>query len=316
MIYDVHKALGLWGLEDANFVFVAGRENRIYKVTYNGNSFALRFKRPGYRDRAELQSELDWLAEMARAGLSVPQPLPSLTGQLIEQVDGQYIDLITWMSGTPLGMSRQPLQLLDPIDTFFRLGAEMAKLHTACDAWITPIGFTRCVWDADGLLGKRPVWGRFWENPTLDAPTRQMFTRFREQAAVAMSELSLDMGLIHADLVRENVLVNESDLYFIDFDDGGFGYRLFDVATALLKNRAEPNYADLQNALINGYRSLRALDTAQLDLFLALRAATYVGWIVPRLAEDGARDRNTILIQDAADLCAAWLAKDRPIPRL
>jgi len=127
MIDDVHKALGLWGLEGADFAFVAGRENRIYKVTYNGNSFALRFKRPGYRDRAELQSELDWLAEMARAGLSVPQPLPSLTGQLIEQVDGQYIDLITWMSGTPLGMSRQPLQLLDPIDTFFRLGAEMAS---------------------------------------------------------------------------------------------------------------------------------------------------------------------------------------------
>ena len=97
-----------------------------------------------------------------------------------------------------------------------------------------------------------------------------MFTAFREQAAVAMSELSLDMGLIHADLVRENVLVNGSDLYFIDFDDGGFGYRLFDVATALLKNRAEPNYADLQTALIDGYRSLRALDTTQLDLFLAL----------------------------------------------
>ena len=309
MIDNVHKALGLWGLEGANFVFVAGRENRIYKVTHNGNSLALRFKRPGYRDRAELQSELDWLAEMARVGLSVPQPLPSLKGQLIEQVDGQYIDLITWMSGTPLGISRQPLQLLDPIDTFSRLGAEMAKLHTACDAWITPSEFTRCVWDADGLLGKRPVWGRFWENPTLDAPTRQMFTAFREQAAVAMSELSLDMGLIHADLVRENVLVNGSDLYFIDFDDGGFGYRLFDVATALLKNRAEPNYADLQTALIDGYRSLRALDTTQLDLFLALRAATYVGWIVPRLAEDGARDRNTILIQDAADLCAAWLAK-------
>ena len=165
MIDNVHKALGLWGLEGANFVFVAGRENRIYKVTHNGNSFALRFKRPGYRDRAELQSELDWLAEMARAGLSVPQPLPSLAGQLIEQVDGQYIDLITWMSGTPLGISRQPLQLLDPIDTFSRLGAEMAKLHTACDAWITPSGFTPLCLGCRWPFGKKARLGAVLGKP-------------------------------------------------------------------------------------------------------------------------------------------------------
>ena len=59
---------------------------------------------------------------------------------------------------------------------------------------------------------------------------------------------------------------------FIDFDDGGFGYRLFEVATALLKHRGAADYAALAEALIEGYRAERELDATPLPLFMALRA--------------------------------------------
>ena len=49
---------------------------------------------------------------------------------------------------------------------------------------------------------------------------------------------------------------------------------------------------------------------AYLDLFLALRAVTYVGWIVPRIDEPGSPGRNTRFIKDAEDLCGAWLARN------
>lgn len=310
MTDPIEPALALWGMTGADCRFVAGRENRVYKVMHKGTAYALRFKRPGYRELAELTSELAWMAEMARAGLSVPAPRLSLQGRLLEELDGHYVDLITWLGGRPLGKSRDPLALPDAPGTFYSLGGTMARLHAACDAWSPPFGFTRCQWDAEGLVGDTPLWGRFWENPTLDAATSAMLRDFRSQAACSLASLELDSGLIHADLVRENVMIEGNDLHLIDFDDGGYGFRLFDVATALLKNRAEPNYPALKQALLDGYLSVRPLDMAQLDLFLAMRAATYVGWIVPRMDEPGSPTRNTRFIKDAQELCGAWLAQN------
>ena len=307
----VEDALALWGMTGADCAFVAGRENRVYRVDHECESFALRFKRPGYRDLAELTSELDWLTEMARAGLVVPAPHLSRNGKRLVELKGHYVDMVTWLTGTPMGRSRERLQLADPLRTFTDLGAEMARLHLACDAWTVPEGFTRCTWDAEGLLGEAPLWGRFWENPTLDAPTRDMLQEFRKTALRALSQIDLDTGLIHADLVRENVMIDGTKLHLIDFDDGGYGYRLFDMATTLLKNRAEPAYPALKQALLDGYRKVRPLDMTHLDLFLALRAATYVGWIMPRMGEPGSLVRNARFIEDARDLCDIWLARSK-----
>lgn len=308
---SVQDALALWGFEDAQCDFVAGRENRVYRVRSGDGDFALRLKRPGYRSEAELLSELQWLDAMGRAGLSVPRPEPALSGALLETVGDHFVDVVGWLSGHPLGKSRNPLNLSDAPDTFRRLGEEMARLHHACDQWDRPSGFQRGHWDAGGLLGNAPLWGRFWENPTLDGETRRLLESFR---AAALEDLhscgdTLDYGLIHADLVRENVMLDGNDIRMLDFDDGGFGFRLFDVATALLKNRAEPNYGHLQSALIAGYRAKRELNTEKLDLFLALRAVTYVGWIVPRMEEDGSPVRNARFIDDARQLCSAYLGQ-------
>ena len=107
-----------------------------------------------------------------------------------------------------------------------------------------------------------------------------------------------------------NIIVDESDLYFIDFDDGGYGYRVFEVATALLKHIEAPDYPSLQQALIDGYRTLRAIDLGSLDLFMALRATTYVGWNITRIGEAGGAHRNGRFIKTATMLVADYLAKD------
>lgn len=306
----VERALRRWGLQGDAVRFVAGRENRVYRVCGARGDHALRLKRPGYRSDDELRSELQWLDAMDRAGLAVPRPLPSAEGRLLEVVDGLRVDLLAWLPGRPMGASREPLALDDREGVFRQLGRTMACLHVASDAWVPPEGFTRHAWDLDGLLGETPLWGRFWEHPQLDAPTRRLLTDFRAMAVREIARLGdgLDRGLIHADLVRENVLVQASGLAMIDFDDGGWGWRLFDVATALLKNLEEPDYPRLQAALLDGYRSVRPMDAALLDLFMAVRATTYVGWIVPRMTEPGAAARSARFIGTASRLCRQALA--------
>lgn len=309
MIDPVEQALALWGLAGAECRLVAGRENRVFRVTAPWGMAALRLRRPGYRSDAELRSELDWMAAMRAAGLSVPRPIAAASGALLEQVEGFRVDLLHWLPGQPMGEGRAPLALPDAPAVFARLGAEMARLHAACDAWTPPEGFARVRWDADGLLGEAPIWGRFCENPTLSPDQRTFFLRFRDKAAAELARIGadLDQGLIHADLVRENVLLDGARLHLIDFDDGGWGFRLFDIATALLKHRHEPAYPALESALLAGYGHQRQIDLAALPLFMALRAVTYLGWIVPRLQEAGGEARNARFIADAEVMCARWL---------
>ncbi|SPF78879.1 Stress response kinase A [Aliiroseovarius pelagivivens] len=304
MTQTVEKALDLWGMNGAKWRLIAARENRVFRADHGGKSFAFRLHRAGYRTNAELVSELEWMGAVADGGLHVPAPIRSTSGDYLHVVDDVQIDVLTWLSGAPIGKTGEPLQTADRDDLFFRLGREMARLHKLSDDWTPPNNFTRCHWDRKGLVGDSPLWGRFWENPTLTSEDRELFMRIRDHANAQLeeAEASLDFGLIHADLVRENVMADGDKLQFIDFDDAGFGFRIFDLATTLIKNMREPDYPQLRDALIKGYRSHRPIDTDMLDLFILLRALTYVGWITTRMDEDGSAIRNQRFVTTAREL--------------
>jgi len=307
----VKNALCRWGMSDADFHLIAARENSVYRVDHDGLSYALRVHRRGYHSDAELWSELQWMQAISHGGIDVPAPVASTSGQFLHVVDGVHVDVLNWLPGAPLGSTFEALKAADRTGLFRRIGCQMARLHRISDAWVRPEGFNRCVWDRGGLLGEAPLWGRFWENPTLGVEDRALFTRVRETAnyALAGRETALDYGLIHADLVRENIIIDGDRLQFIDFDDGGFGFRLFDLATALIKNLGERDYPALRDALISGYREVRAIDIEALELFVLLRSATYVGWIIERMEEPGADRRNASFITTTRHLAQAYLGR-------
>ena len=298
------EALSLWGIDGALDAPIV-RENVVWRVESAEGAFALRRHRRNFRTSAELTSELDWMKMLARAGLSVPLPRATPDGALLAEIDGVQASLLTWLPGKPMGQSWEPLKLSDAVEVFARLGAEMARLHDVSDRWTPPPGFTRHAWDRDGLVGEAPVWGRFWEAPFLSDDERAMMVRLRDAGRAELK--GLDDGLIHADLLRENVLVADGAISLIDFDDGGYGPRLFDVATALVKNVREPDYPALREALIGGYTAHRRLETEALPLILALRAATYLGWVADRMEERDAEQRARNNTRDALLLAARAL---------
>jgi len=121
----------------------------------------------------------------------------------------------------------------------------------------------------------------------------------------------LDYGLIHADLVPGNVMVDGQYIKLIDFDDGGFGYRIFEIATALHKFTPAADYPILRAALIAGYTAERQIDLTLLDLFLAIRSVTYVGWNIARLEEAGGIERNARFIGAARNMVLNVLSQPR-----
>lgn len=315
-------ALENWGVKDCAPRLIKRRENAVFKVrTSRGEPAVLRIHRHGYNSDAGLNSELLWMAHLNGAGMSVPRPIPDLQDRLLvklrceESSESWRIDMLSWMSGHPLGETGIPLDRApdELARVFHRLGAAAARLHAVSDTWRPPPDFARRAWDLDGLLGEKPLWCRFWELEALDADQRRLIARARQAARDDLrrfAEMGGDYGLIHADLVRENVLVAEDDVQLIDFDDAGFGWRMFEIATALHKNRDEPNYPLIERSLVHGYRSVRALpdtELGHLPLFLLLRSLTYLGWIRARRNEPGSDHRMRRFIAQACSDAGAYL---------
>ena len=298
------QALELWGLEAASLTLIAQRENIVYRVDEPNTqrSWALRLHRVGLRNKLELISESQWMQALSKTGMNIPAPVESKNGHLCEEINGQWVDLQVWMAGDTLSHHLTNKH-------YYNLGSAMAQLHNVSDAWAEPTGFQRPAWNRDGLLGDSPMWGRFWENTSLAEPQRLLLNRFRIAASNALlnQQANLDYGLIHADLVTDNVLVENQQLHLIDFDDSGYGYRLFDVATVVLRAQRETQHEALTNALIEGYLSVRTLDLSALELFLALRACTYIGWIAPRMGEQASSERCARFIKIGCAQVESWL---------
>jgi Ser/Thr protein kinase RdoA (MazF antagonist) len=283
---------------------VAARENTVFEMAGGFGRAALRLHRAGYQSAAAIRSELWWCAALADAGVAVPRPL-SLPGggRLVRLASGRLASALGWVEGAPLGEDRVPLAggPADQSDRHRALGRLVAEVHAASDALTLPEGFVRPHWDGTGLLGDAPVWGRFWDHPALNARQRDLAVRARDWLGAALARAG-PPGLIHADVLRENVLVRGADLALIDFDDSGFGYRPYDLGTALLQSLDEPALPAIAAALAEGYASRRPLDPALLPAFTLMRCCASVGWAMTRLPPgDPVHARHIARMQRLAD---------------
>ncbi len=257
------------------------RENHVFEISLpSGGRAALRLHRAGYQSTAAIRSELWWCAELARAGLPVPAALPASSGDLLIPVaDGRHASVIAWIEGEALGEADLPFNrpIAQVLDIYHELGALLARVHATTDALKLPENFTRPRWDLEGLVGDDPHWGRFWDHPAASPDQRRILIRARD---ALRGRLAGDVGLIHADLLRENVVVNGRSVSLIDFDDSGFGFRLYDLGTALLQTVYHPERTQIRAALMQGYGTT---DEMMVQAFTLARTLASVGWTMPRL---------------------------------
>ena len=270
---------------------ISNRENAVFEMMTPQGLSALRLHRQGYQDPAAIQSELWWCTALADAGISVPRPRPAQDHSLLVRLsNGRLASSIAWVDGKPLGESGKPFTAPASVllDQHFALGQLLAKMHTATDQLTLPDDFTRPRWDVDGLVGETPFWGRFWDHPAATPAQAARLRQIRSWLQTRLNDHATrgNFGPIHADVLRENILVQGQSLSLIDFDDSGLGFRLYDLGTAMLHNVYEPAYADLRDAMIDGYANLRPADRATVEMFTLARTCASVGWTMPRLAND------------------------------
>jgi Ser/Thr protein kinase RdoA (MazF antagonist) len=313
------------GLVATGMQLIKYRENAVFRVDLQGGErVALRIHRHGYHSDDELRSELQWLDALAQAGIAVPRILATAEGALFSTVqvpavpEARQVDIFAWVEGRQLGSVEGGVELdAEAIRGIYRtIGALAARLHEQTARWTLPEGFVRHAWDADGLAGPAPFWGPFWELAQLSDDERALLVRARDAVHEGLSAYGADpanqgrYGLIHADLVAENLLVDGDNVRLIDFDDAGFGWHLFELATALYFESDAPHSDAAFEALIEGYRSVRDLPDTQLahmPLFFAARSFTYLGWIHTRPETETARTLGPMLIDMACRAARRYL---------
>lgn len=265
---------------------IRNRENAVFEMEIPNGRAALRLHREGYQDDAAIRSELWWCTALAAQGVEVPAALPSHNGaSLVTLSTGRKASAITWVAGAALGEAGRPFDtpLQDLVDRHQSLGQLLARFHGTTDRLALPPEFTRPRWDIPGLVGDTPFWGRFWDHPVATPDQRAVLVSARAFLHDQLSDhlgKGGDFGPIHADVLRENVLVNDRSLSLIDFDDSGFGFRLYDLGTALFQSLFEPAYPDIRDALMAGYGT----DNRQMvEVFILARTCASVGWTMPHL---------------------------------
>lgn len=317
------QALQLWDLGDCSITPIKIRENAVFRVeSANGRRAVLRIHRLGYHDDVALNSEFAWMQALAEAGIEVPRAVKSRAGRPFELVHsdelpaGRQVDVLDWVDGRQLGALESGLEggEDDIAGRYYTLGTTAARMHNHTVAWQAPRGFKRHTWCEEGLAGDAPLWGRFWELEQLSATQRRLFERAREAIWTDLSACGKahgEFGLIHADLVPENILVEGDKVRVIDFDDAGFGWHLFDIATSLYFIRGERHFDHAMEGFVAGYRAHRPLADAQLlrlPLFMAARSTTYLGWVHKRKHTDTAKTLTPILIDYATSAIDEYLA--------
>ena len=317
------NALKEWGVVDCIPRLIKYRENGVFEViTADRNRAVLRVHRQGYHSNESLASELEWMNILAQGGLVVPEPIPANSGDIVvngtaDGVPGTWkVDMLCWLEGKELGAVGEPL-LLEGRDTgklFFDIGKIMGTLHNLSTQWPGQNLAVRHAWDCDGFVGEEPLWGHFWKLSALTTKQRSFFLDVRKAIARDLERYGRtadNYGLIHADLVPENIMLNNDEIQLIDFDDAGFGWHMFEIVTAVFWLTDEPDYDIICDRVLEGYQSVRRLrqrDIDTMELFYAARSLTYMGWVHTRRNTETAMELTPFIVENAEKFYSIYMS--------
>jgi Ser/Thr protein kinase RdoA (MazF antagonist) len=267
--------------------------NATYRVVgADRQQYALRVTSNHYSD-GELRSEMQWLGEMqANSGVRVPEPVSTPDGRLVIEASApsfgqaRSCTLFRWMQGSHLPEER--MQAAD----FARVGMTAARLHRTSAAFVPPPDFVRPHWDEKRLLDPHvcDTYERILVHLRLffAAEAVARFDVLAQRGRDRLREIGSDRlgyGLIHADFHAGNYLFHEDRVGFIDFEDLGWGFFLYDAATALFGAIERHDYPALRDAFANSYEATLPLSenlAEDLLTFQVLRAVFLTSLVVTR----------------------------------
>jgi Ser/Thr protein kinase RdoA (MazF antagonist) len=286
-------------------------ENGMFRVRAGSRSHALRVHRLGYRTDAQIRSELAWLAWLKAQGMTAPLPVAGRDGEFLQRVPeprsgvSRQCVLLAWLDG-------EPFDEVAPEVGLPMLGRSLGRLHRRSTEYVPPPGFERPRWDVAGLIGAAAHLGDY-RRVELDPVTRSVFHEAASVIDSIMSSFGTStdrFGLIHGDMHEGNALLTDGECVLIDFDDCGWGWYMFDIATTTYRGYSLLEKPDWLDMFLGGYAEEAPVDEAALTVLPALvaaRALAFVGWVEERLEAGDVRREG--YLRKAREHCGRLLGR-------
>ena len=278
-------------------------ENLICLLEDGGNSDSekkvLRVCRPGYHDEEELVNELFWVTEIQKnTDINTARVYKGRNGKLIQQFtsasgNSYFYSIQSYISGNTI-KDMDGESMLRGMEL---VGYTAAKLHNMEEKNPhSQIEFKRFSWDVEDTLGESARWGNF---EIFEGLLKEEMNMLKDCSVKIKDKLNKygrkndRYGLIHADLHTENLIIDEERISLIDFDDCGYGWYLYDLASAV--SQQSENINELIKGYLRGYERIRILskqDMEMIDTFVLLRRLVRLGWMTTRkdngvISQDG-----------------------------
>ncbi|CAN5646080.1 phosphotransferase enzyme family protein [soil metagenome] len=249
--------LAAWAHDAEPAKYWRASANFIFFFKQAGRDHVLRFNHASERTRDTIQAEIDYVNYLAAAGITVAKPIRSLAGHHVESSSTAH-GLFHVVAFEALPGELLEFDTLTP-EQFMRWGQALGKLHQAAQSY-THAG--------------RPTWA---DHVTMVAETLSADEHAAHQALAEVDEQlkqcpikPQNFGLIHYDFELDNLVWQAEQPGLIDFDDSAWYWFAADIAFALRDLFGDSAAkVDLQHPtfkqFIEGYRSVRPIDQAELD---------------------------------------------------
>ena len=217
-------------------------ENATFLIEAEQTRCALRKYR--HKDLSLIRAELAWMSELSK--VAVPRVLPNQQNDLLTQVGNRVYAAFAYLEGHFVEENTA--------DNLFHLGQLFSTLHTASEevmkrmpeGWI---GRQRPTFDRKEVIGK-PL-EHLLAADFLTSEDKKRCQRVAEELGERFRPL-LEKTFIHADLHFGNVLERDGAWFCLDFDECGFGSRLFDLGVVKFHLMAEDDL-HLLSDFLRGY---------------------------------------------------------------
>jgi Ser/Thr protein kinase RdoA (MazF antagonist) len=238
--------------------------NDNYLVQTTDAKYILRVYRYNWRDRRDIESELELLLYLHSKGIGVSIPIADLSGNLIQEIPApeglRHAVLFSFAKGN------SPFSEIS-MEQSSMAGRELARIHLLTENM--RLKNNRCHLDIVSLLYEsfhaiRPfIEDRSKDLKDLEEIIQKLKTRFE---SVSLEKLSY--GICHGDLYPGNYhLAGEGEITFFDFDACCCSWFVFDVASFCYTTSQFYENADLVNqAFIDGYQEIRKLSGEEISL--------------------------------------------------
>ena len=282
------EALEKYQLGRCRLEFINHGENTTFKVTTShGKKYLLRIHRKGYHTPQAIGEEIRWLKRLSKTSIPVQKPVPARDGKLLVAIKSsfvgevRYCDVFEWVEGKirTRGLTHKDFYLVGELTARLQQSTSGVKTH-------------RDYWSAEGLIGDIGKFGRMKDLEPLLKKDYADFTKARKMVLRKLKAYEKKyphkMGLIHSDLHFGNVLWQKGEVKPIDFDDCGYGFHIYDLATTWSGGEVHLQRAghkkkeveSFKQALFEGYRSVSEMTSEDEEIFFYLLHARFMGMMM------------------------------------